>query len=151
MRTFDLSKPIWLEDESRNVGKVLVPPGIFSKMEHSKRFIIFSKMEHSKRFIVEVPIEVRAEHLAKDYTGYGNQTIIDSLTILKKRLSERFPAIVEHINAREYKEAAILILPYYDKSYTKGLQRRDPKLSTIIALNSDDPVGSALKIKEMTE
>lgn len=138
MQGFDLSKTIWIEDESRNVGKVLVPPAIFKRMETSHRFI------------VELSREIRAERLAIDYTGYGNDTILESLNIIKKRLSERFPAIVEYVNNREYKEAAILILPYYDKSYTKGLARRNDELCTNLKLIKDDPAGTAAKIKELT-
>ena len=52
-------------------------------------------METSQRYIINIPIEARAERLAKDYTGYGNEIILDSLEIIKKRLSERFPKIVE--------------------------------------------------------
>ncbi len=138
MMDFDLSIPIWIEDESRNVGKVLVPPPIFARMETSKRFI------------VELSREIRAERLAIDYTAYGNQTILESLEIIKKRLSERYPAIVEYVNNGQYKEAAILILPYYDKSYTKGLARRSDELATVIKLDSDDPLKTAQMIKEMT-
>lgn len=138
MMGFDLSRPIWVEDESRNVGKVLVPPAIFKKMETSHRYII------------ELPREIRAERLAIDYTGYGNDTIIEALNIIKKRLSERFPAIIEHVNNKEYKEAAVLILPYYDKSYTKGLARRDEKLSTTLTLIKDNPADTAVKIKELS-
>ena len=139
MRNFDLKKPIWIEDESRNVGKVLVPPTIFKKMEISHRIII------------DLPIEVRAQRLAIDYTGFGNEIILDSLNIIKKRLSERFPIIVEYVNNRKYKEAAILILPYYDKSYTKSLSRRDKELSTVIKLSSDNPKETAIKIKELAD
>ncbi|MBN2617108.1 MAG: tRNA 2-selenouridine(34) synthase MnmH [Spirochaetales bacterium] len=135
--SFDLNKPIWIEDESRNVGKVLVPPSIFKKMETSFRII------------VEVPIEVRAERLAKDYTGYGNETILESLNIIQKRLSERYPQIVQFINERKYKEAALLILPYYDKSYTKGIQRRPPENCTTIKVIKDEPSITAKKIKEI--
>ncbi|QEN04442.1 tRNA 2-selenouridine(34) synthase MnmH [Thiospirochaeta perfilievii] len=138
MKDFDLSKPIWVEDESRNVGKVLVPPAIFKKMETSHRVVI------------EVPRDIRAERLAKDYTAYGNETILDSLKIIQKRLSERYPKIVEYVKDGLYKEAAILILPYYDKSYTKGIDRRDKELCTILKLNKDDPKESAIKIKEIT-
>lgn len=137
MNCFDLSQPIWVEDESRNVGKVLVPPAIFRKMEASHRVVIFT------------PIEVRAQRLARDYTGYGNETILESLGIIKKRLSERYPTIVEHIKAGEYKEAAILILPYYDKSYKKGIQRRDPDMCRFCNVDEDEPVKTAQMIKEI--
>ena len=72
-------------------------------------------MESSFRVILDLNIQIRAERLAKDYTAYGNTTILESLEIIKKRLSERYPAIVEYILNGNYKEAAILILPYYDK------------------------------------
>lgn len=138
MMTFDLSKPIWVEDESRNVGKVLVPPAIFKKMETSHRIV------------VDLPREIRAERLAIDYTAYGNQTILDSLKILQRRLSERYPAIVEYVENGKYKEAAILILPYYDKSYGKGLARRADELCTTLTLTEDKPAETARKIKEIT-
>ncbi len=137
MGTFDLSKTIWIEDESRNVGKVSVPPPIFERMGKSHRYII------------NVPIEVRAERLARDYTAYGNQTILDSLEILKKRLSDRYPKIVEYVKSNKYKEAAILILPYYDKSYTKGLARRADEMCTTLETLEDKPLESAKILQEM--
>lgn len=134
--TFDLSKPIWVEDESRNVGKVLIPPPFFKTMERSHRYV------------VELPIEVRAERLAKDYTGYGDKTLLDSLNIIKKRLSERYPKIVEYIKSGNYKEAAILILPYYDKSYKNGIARRNQTITEYLEIKDDNPKKSAKYIKE---
>ncbi len=137
MMNFDLSIPIWIEDESRNVGKVLVPPPIYNKMENSYRYVI------------ELSREIRAERLAIDYTAYGNETILESLDIIKKRLSERYPAIVEYVKNGQYKEAAILILPYYDKAYSKGISRRTDDMCTI-ELTEDNPAETAKKLKEMS-
>lgn len=136
--TFDKNKPIWVEDESRNVGRVLIPPPFFKTMERSQRYV------------VELSREIRAERLAKDYTGYGNETLLESLSIIKRRLSERYPLIVDHINNGEYKEAAILILPYYDKSYKNGIGRRDPEITSWLDISEDNPEKTAKYIKEIT-
>lgn len=138
MMTFDLNKTVWVEDESRNVGRVLIPPPFFKKMETSPRFV------------VELSREIRAERLAKDYTGYGNETLLESLTIIRKRLSERYPIIVDHIKNGEYKKAAILILPYYDKSYKNGISRRDPEITQWLNISEDKPEETAKYIKEIT-
>lgn len=137
MMGFDLTQPIWVEDESRNVGKVLIPPPFFKKMEISRRYV------------VELSREIRAERLAKDYTGYGNETLLESLNIIKKRLSERYPIIVDLIKNGNYKEAAILILPYYDKSYRNGINRRDPEITKWLDINEDNPIATAKHIKEL--
>jgi tRNA 2-selenouridine synthase len=136
LTSFDLTKPVFVEDESRNVGKVLIPPDLYKQMETATRLVI------------ELPLEIRAIRLAKEYTGYGDLTLLESVEIIGKKLSERYKPVIELIKEKNYQKAAELILPYYDKSYTKGLGRRDKTKSIYLNIKKDNPKEAAMEIKE---
>lgn len=107
----DLTRRIWLENESRMVGKVYLPDGFWEKMK-------------SARLInIDIPYEERVQILVNHYSSDNAAELIHSFDKIKKRLgSENLKKAKEAIEVDDFHEAARIALRYYDKRYATLLQ-----------------------------
>jgi tRNA 2-selenouridine synthase len=106
-------KPIWIEDESRMIGKCKIPDGLFHQMRTAP--LIF--METSK--------EQRVQYLLKQYGRYSPELLVQSAHRLVKRLGgQRTQQLVYYFQAGQLEQAISLCLDYYDSTYAYGLSRR---------------------------
>ncbi len=113
-KSFDLNKPIWLEDESRFVGKVSVPEPLFYKMRSCSVIK------------VDMPLKLRVERLVKDYAGFQNPELIAAIKRITKRLGDQHAkTAIEAIENNDFKTAIEIVLFYYDKTYHFGLSKRE--------------------------
>ena len=111
----DPARLLWLEDESRNVGRCFLPEGVWDMMRQAP--VIF----------LEVPIQARQDHLVSLYGEASAQQLIDCFEHMRKRLGgQRATLAVEHVRRGQLRQAAALALDYYDKTYLHGLSQRDP-------------------------
>lgn len=112
LEEFDPEKPIWIEDESVKVGTCKIPDELF----HAK--------QRSPLYFLESSKEERVETLLKDYGSADPEFLVEAtLRITKKLGSEKTAEVVEHIENGRLREAAALILDYYDKAYAYSLKR----------------------------
>lgn len=97
-----------VEGESKKIGGILLP----------EKF--YSKMMIGKKIWVELPLEIRAERLAKEYNN-SNEFILEKLQYLKRFIDGKvFLAITTAIAANDRYTAALLLLKHhYDKHYLK--------------------------------
>lgn len=110
---------IWIEDESHNVGKRVIPNALFEQMRSAKVYY------------VDLPVEARVEYLVKSYGRYSKEELISSIDKIIKRLGpQHAKAAKEAIEQGDLKKACEISLVYYDKSYAHGVGKRQP--STII-------------------
>ncbi len=119
----DPSRPIWLEDESENIGRVNLPRSFFLHLRREPLFVL------------RTPESDRLRRVLADYSSLPVGDIGDALDRIKKRLGG-----AEHARARQALEQgdltviAELLLAYYDRAYTKQLRDR-PLVATIEAEN----------------
>ena len=107
-------QPIWLEDESRNIGKNMIPPPFFIQMRAAKVFCL------------DLPYEERLQHIVNDYGKFTKEEIIAILTKISKRIGpEQTKNAIAASEQGDFKTAFSYCLNYYDKTYTYGLSQRD--------------------------
>jgi tRNA 2-selenouridine synthase len=112
MRKMDMSKPIWIEDESILIGKCKLPN------------ILFTKMKTSSYFFIERTQEERIDNLMQVYGGYPTESLIDCTKRIQKRLGGAVTKkVLELFEVGETKKAFEGILSYYDKAYLAGISR----------------------------
>lgn len=122
----DFSNPIWLEDESRFIGKVSIPEALYQKKQISKTLCI------------EVPRHLRIERLVKEYAFYPKEMIIGAITRITHRLGgQHAKAAIEAIKEDHFEVAVDIVLTYYDKTYSFDLQQK-PDV-TLLPCNTADP------------
>ncbi len=109
----DLDKPIWLEDESHNIGGVKIPDAFFNQMKKASLFF------------VEIPKEERAKHLVEGYASCGDKQLEEGLHKISKRLGGlRAQEAFGFLAQKDYYNVALMTLDYYDKYYLRGLEKK---------------------------
>lgn len=109
----NLNKTIWLEDESYNIGKAVLPIALFQQMQNAN--VLF----------LEIPKEERAKHLVKVYANSGDAFLKEGIHRIEKRLGGlRTQQALEYLSQKDYYQVALMTLDYYDKYYLLGLQKK---------------------------
>ena len=107
-RSIDLRQPVWLENESKSIGRVYIPDGLWNQMRNALLFNI------------EVDKEIRIQRALK---YYSEPIDIDRLRFsfenIKKRLGGLdYKLALLALDKGDLKTAAGIALAYYDKAYT---------------------------------
>ncbi len=123
-------KRIWIEDESKAIGKLRISTALFEKMRASD--LIFLKTEREKRI----------DYIAAEYGRADDVLLKDSILRLKKRLGGlRLKQALEAMDNLDIKKAVSIILEYYDQTYAFGLSQRDK--AKVIELDARDGTDEA--------
>lgn len=108
-------RPLWIEDESRHIGRIGLPHAIW----RHKQMGIFH--------VVEVPDEERVRLLCRDYAGHSREELTGRIRAIDKRLGgDRVREAVEAVEAGDAATACRILLAYYDKAYRHCLERAAP-------------------------
>ncbi len=134
----DYEKPVFIEDESVAIGDIFIPKNFFEQMGKA-------------RFVnMVVPFDKRVERLVKAYTAGDPEVLLESVKRIEKRLGlETAGRIIDFIGGNEMQKAVKLILRYYDKLYTRSMERREHTKITEIKVNNEDAknIANILKLK----
>ena len=113
LRGFDPAQPVWVENESRNIGRVFLPDGIIAGLAQGHRVEI------------EVPEEDRIDHIVSQYGRYPRAVLADTFHHLRKRLGGKATQeAVAAVDAGDLASAARIALGYYDKAYAHYSDRQ---------------------------
>lgn len=112
----DLNQTIWIEDESRLIGKVVLPPELMQA-------IITSPIT-----VIEKSVGERAVFLADCYGEAEYREFERSFNFIKKRLGGPEVAMaLEEVRNGNLAAAAEIALKYYDKAYRHALNKKREK------------------------
>ncbi len=114
LSSFDLSQPIWVEDESKLIGTVHLPNALYKQMQQVPVYV------------VNIPLEKRIDRLVADYTHCEKHLLEEALLRIKKRVGpQNVKAAQEALALNDFRTVAEIVLQYYDKAYAYGLQGRE--------------------------
>ena len=134
-KNLDLGKRIWLEDESQLIGKVRIPDPLFKQIRSAN--VIKLEMDKKKR----------VERLMKEYTGFDTKPLIDSITNISRRLGGLdTKKAIEAVEKGDFRTAIDIVLSYYDKTYTYGLEKRKDQTVLSLQIEEDNPKKSAREV-----
>jgi len=137
LRKFNFENPVWVEDESRLIGKLQVPTQIYKGIRNS--FVYF----------LEYTFEDRLEHIIKDYGCFDKELLIERTKQIKKRMGDLLNrTAVEAIENGDLRAWAEIVLSHYDKQYRYGFGLRRPGKSKAITLKDDDLIQELMVIKK---
>ena len=125
--------PIWVEDESRQIGRLTIPPGLFAQLQAAPRFVL------------EVPHAARVAKLAAEYGAEDPQLLAEAIERLRKRLGGlATQQALDAVAAHDFPLMVERVLDYYDKTYTHGLvPRPDEPARTLVPVPGSDAVANA--------
>ena len=114
LSALDPSRPIWIEDESQNIGKCLLPKPFWTQIRDALLFDL------------QVPLEDRITALTAEYGSLDRDFLVECTLRITKRLGpEQTKNAVAALHEGRIADFIRLVLVYYDKAYRKGLKCRD--------------------------
>lgn len=132
LRVLDVERPVWVEDESRAIGKVFLPD------------TLWRQMSLSPAIVVELSVEQRIQRLTAEYGQLPNDTLREAVMLLRKRLGGlRLKETLDAIHRGDMRTAAAHILHYYDRAYAKALELRPGQQYATIQLQRIDATTTA--------
>ncbi len=126
-KEFDLSKTIWVEGESPNIGLVrIVSP-------------LMEQMRGAQSIVVELVRELRLDRIMNEYGGFEIDDLKFHSGRIKKKLGgQNYNEVEKLLNGGDVRAAADILLDYYDRSYWHSLKKRTPDKFHHLILESDD-------------
>lgn len=110
VRKLDPGRPIFLEDESRSIGKVSLPDPFFIRMQLSPLYLL------------EVSFEDRVLRLVREYGSFPKEEIIGNILKISRYVgSENCNRAIQMLLEDDLGGAAGLLLKYYDKKYREAV------------------------------
>lgn len=125
--TLDLSKRVWIEDESIAVGKIFLPEPIWRQMSTSP--------------IVEILVDktLRINRLVNEYGHADKAAFLSKMEQITKKLGgQHFLAAKEKLFANNMHETIEILLNYYDKAYATGLSKKQERIILRAPWNGTD-------------
>lgn len=117
MKDMDLSKPIWLEDESINIGQVCLPD------------VFWFKMLDSELFVMHLNKEERVKRLVSEYGAFSTEKLQGAILRISKKLGGlRTQEALTHLEERNLSEVVEDVLAYYDTTYLRNIEKRKEKI-----------------------
>ena len=117
----EADKNVWIENESRLIGTVRIPPKIYDAMREATTFDI------------QVPLEERIAHIAKEYGHFNKEMLADCTRKLEKKMGNlRMKQAVDFLFNNEINAWVFMLLEYYDQSYLFSKEKRNQ--STVIGV-----------------
>lgn len=132
VKQFNDNRSVWVEDESRHLGRVVLPQGLWESMRRSPVYFI------------NVKTEQRIVGLLEDYSGISDVEIKNLIKKVEKRLGGLdYKKAIEAVDGGDLAEVARLLLHYYDRAYEYGLHHREGKIAYKLDIMENDPANVA--------
>ncbi len=127
----------WLEDESQRIGNLNIPHGFWRHMRAKPVYFL------------DIPFEERLDHITKGYGAIEKEHLVNAIIRIKKRLGPlETKTAIGFLIEDDTRECFRILLNYYDKTYLKGLEKREnlPELLNKIPCSSVDAISNTEKL-----
>jgi tRNA 2-selenouridine synthase len=136
----DPERILWIENESRTIGKVKIPDSIFDSIRNAPMIEAI------------IPLSVRKERILQEYGRFPKEDLIEATNRLKKRLGGlRMQDSIQALLEGRKEEWLEHLLVYYDKTYDYGTSLRIPSTIYPISLHQgENYVAFARRIQQLS-
>jgi tRNA 2-selenouridine synthase len=133
--SLDLSRRIWVEDESIAIGKIFLPTDFWRTMHESPLVQM------------EVPREIRIQRLVNEYGMADRGEFLDIMGKIVKRLGgQQYNTAKEKLLQGDMASTIDILLTYYDKAYLQSIEKRKGKVRLILPWNGESVLGFVKEI-----
>lgn len=127
--------PVWVEDESRNIGTVFMPDSFYENMQNARTIVLMMELK------------LRLPRLIEEYSAYPKESLRESVLRISKRLGgDNTKDALEAVENGNFSKAIEITLRYYDKAYQFGLKKKNYRNLIFIETGTDDIAENAMKI-----
>ena len=136
----DLSRPVWVEDESFSIGSVQLP------------YELWEQMKAAQMIRVQLPKAERIKRLVREYGKQDFDALEQGIRRIEKRLSTpRMQQALDDLADGRLGAVADNLLIYYDRSYQRNMDRRPKENTFDITCEKDDPGANARLVKDVAK
>ena len=132
-------KRIWLEDESRRIGKLVIP------------LPFFNTIRNKPLQFLSIPFEERLQHIVATYGALNKVDLTDAIERIHKRLGGmETKNAINFLQENDIFSCFRILLTYYDKCYLKAMNNREniaTQLTTIEAATVDADTNANLLLQ----
>ncbi|MFZ5971567.1 MAG: tRNA 2-selenouridine(34) synthase MnmH [Bacteroidota bacterium] len=124
----DLSKPVFIEDESIAIGKIFLPPDFWRTLCQSP--------------VLELDVEksVRVRRLAAEYGIADKHAFLEAMGNIVKRLGgQHYLTAKDRLLAGDMEGTIDILLTYYDKAYARSLEKKKERIKFRFSWDGTDP------------
>ncbi|MEO8769740.1 MAG: tRNA 2-selenouridine(34) synthase MnmH [Ferruginibacter sp.] len=132
---------IWIEDESQRIGQLTIPPNFWKTMRTKPVYF------------VDIPFDQRLDYIIASYGLNDKEKLVNSIIRIQKRLGPlETKTAIGFLIENNFKSCFEILLHYYDKSYNKGLHKREnlDSLLNKITCSSVDTLSNTEKLLTCT-
>jgi tRNA 2-selenouridine synthase len=140
LRRLDVKKRIWVENESKSIGRVYMPVGFRLKMKETALFQY------------ELSLDSRLDILVEGYAKFAAGELIASFERIATKLGGlAFQQAKDAVLAGDYREAARIALVYYDKTYQHSLEVNPTPIVVSVPAEAFNPAEAAQALIQKAE
>jgi tRNA 2-selenouridine synthase len=119
--TLDLSRRIWVEDESLAIGKIFLPRDLWIHMAGSPMIMI------------DLPRQIRIQRLVEEYGPADRQEFLELMgKVVKKLGGQHYQAAKVKLLQGDMASTIDILLTYYDKAYLESIARRRDRIELTV-------------------
>jgi tRNA 2-selenouridine synthase len=138
IRALDPARPIWMEHESRGIGRVFLPDAFWKHLQSCELVL------------VDPGRDARLQHVLAVYGSFEADMLKSCFTRIATRLGgQHVKAACEAIDAGDIPKAASIALDYYDKSYSHHLGKYPHSSVRWLSIEGLSREAAALQLLEM--
>lgn len=125
LKDLDVSKRIWIENESKNLGRIYIHDSFWNQMKLAPLLYL------------EVDKNLRINNLVKEYASFPKELLEQAILRIQKKIGGlNFKLAMQALEANDFETVTNLCLNYYDKTYLQGFESREKsKVQVIEAKN----------------
>ncbi|MDX1669973.1 MAG: tRNA 2-selenouridine(34) synthase MnmH, partial [Limnobacter sp.] len=129
LRTMNPDKPVYIEAESKKIGRLRTPEFLFERMTQSRELVR-----------VEVDLNARVEFLLRDYDYFVNDPEALKIKLAYLKTLHGWRTINEWVDLIDQKDwhslVAQLLTQHYDPAYRKSMNATYPQLQEATTLTA---------------
>lgn len=123
----DLTKRIWVEDESIAIGKIFLPSDFWAQVHRSPLVRM------------DVPKEIRVARLVDEYGPADREEFLQIMTKVSRKLGgQNFLVAKDKLLQNDMPSVMEILLTYYDKAYLGSMDKRKEQLRFAVPWDGKD-------------
>lgn len=131
----DPARRIWIENESRLIGRNCLPPDFYDLQITSPKIS------------VDVDTQVRTQRILSEYACFPVDVLIERTVSVKNRMGPQHAKMaVDYLQAGDFEAWVGKMLEYYDKTYSHSSQQQPNSIDTAVPFKWDDHEVSLRKL-----
>lgn len=134
-RKLNRNQPLWIEDESRNIGSVFMPDGFYLNMQETPVVVLV------------MDTKIRLPRLLAEYSVFPQESLKASLMKISRRLGGDMTSdAIGAVENGDLSRAIEIVLHYYDKAYLYELRKKKSTNIIYVSTDTDDIEVNAKKV-----